>query len=44
MKTAFISGHKEITDEEFKTHYIPQIHKAIAEGLGEKNEIWKPTQ
>lgn len=32
MKTVFISGHKDVTDEEFKTYYVPHIHKAIAEG------------
>jgi hypothetical protein len=29
IETAFISGHIDITDEEFSIHYIPFIDKAI---------------
>jgi hypothetical protein len=29
MKTYFISGHRDITEEEFKTHYEEKIFKAI---------------
>ena len=30
--TAFISGHRNITDSEWKGHYVAAIDKAIAEG------------
>ena len=32
MKTYFISGHRNITPQEFNEHYIPAIEKAIEEG------------
>jgi hypothetical protein len=32
MKTAFISGHRDLTPQEFKEHYIPLIEQAISEG------------
>lgn len=31
-KIAFISGHLDLTDEEFKVHYKPLIYKAIEDG------------
>jgi hypothetical protein len=31
-KTAFISGHLSLSEEEFTTHYIPEIDKAIKAG------------
>lgn len=31
-KTAFISGHLDLTQDEFDTHYAPRIHDAIAKG------------
>lgn len=32
MKTAFVSGHLDLTEEEFEQHYAPAIHDAIAKG------------
>lgn len=32
MTTAFISGHLDLTQEEFDIHYAPRIHDAIAKG------------
>lgn len=32
MKTAFISGHLSVTEDEFKVHYIPSIDTAIEAG------------
>jgi hypothetical protein len=32
MATAFISGHLDITAEEFFTHYIPEIDAALNRG------------
>ena len=29
MKTAYISGHLDLTEEEFKEHYIPKISLAL---------------
>jgi hypothetical protein len=29
---AFVSGHRDITDSEFNTHYAPKLDKAIQEG------------
>jgi hypothetical protein len=29
---AFVSGHLDLTDEEFATHYLPQIAGAVARG------------
>jgi hypothetical protein len=34
MKTAFISGHLKLTEDEFDTHYLPLIQKAIDDGHG----------
>lgn len=31
MTTYFVSGHLDLTIEEFREHYIPQIARAIAE-------------
>ncbi len=31
MKTFFISGHRDITPEEFNEHYVPAIDKALSE-------------
>ena len=30
----FISGHLDLTKEEFEQHYIPAIDKALSEGAG----------
>ena len=27
--TYFISGHRDITEQEFKEHYIPQINRVL---------------
>ena len=32
MRTAFISGHLSITQDEFEAHYIPQLLIAIEQG------------
>jgi hypothetical protein len=32
MPRAFISGHRDLTQDEFNEHYVPLIDKAIAEG------------
>jgi hypothetical protein len=32
MRTAFISGHLDLTKEEFAEHYEPEIRRAHAEG------------
>ena len=41
--TAFVSGHLKISQEEFDTHYIPLIDKAIEEGhkfvIGDANGV-----
>ena len=31
-KTCFISGHLDLTDEEFEEHYKPKIERACSEG------------
>ena len=31
MKIYFISGHRDITQEEFDKYYIPELKKAISE-------------
>ena len=31
--TAFISGHGNLTQEEFLQHYVPQITSALADGV-----------
>ena len=31
MKIYFISGHRDITPEEFNEHYVPAIDKALSE-------------
>lgn len=31
MKTAFISGHLDLTEKEFQEHYVPKIDLAIEE-------------
>lgn len=31
MKVAFVSGHLNVTTEEFQEHYVPKLQKAIAE-------------
>jgi len=30
MKTAFISGHRDITEAEFNRHYVPLLDEALA--------------
>lgn len=37
--TIFISGHRDITEEEFEIYYIPIITNEIEQGLGEVNFI-----
>lgn len=32
MKTAFISGHRDVTEEEFQEHYTPLILAAVKAG------------
>jgi hypothetical protein len=32
MATAFISGHLDLTPEEFEEHYVPQIDEALQNG------------
>lgn len=32
MKTYFISGHLDITQEEFDTHYVPKLEAALEDG------------
>src|SRR4051812_11873979 len=32
-KTVFISGHLDLTQEEFEEHYVPRITEAIASGV-----------
>jgi hypothetical protein len=32
MKTCFISGHLDLTPEEFAEHYVPQLEAALKEG------------
>lgn len=29
---AFVSGHRDITDDEFNIHYVPKLDKAILDG------------
>lgn len=31
MKIAYVSGHIDLTPEEFQTHYVPQLQIAIAQ-------------
>lgn len=31
-RTYFISGHRDVTEEEFKEHYVPQIEKVLWDG------------
>ena len=31
MKTAFVSGHLDLTPEEFQEHYVPKLQIAIAQ-------------
>jgi len=31
MKTAFVSGHVDLTPEEFQEHYVPKLQIAIAQ-------------
>lgn len=43
QKTAFVSGHLKISQEEFETHYIPLLDKGIEEGhkfvIGDANGV-----
>lgn len=43
MRTAFISGHINITEEEFKQHYIPRLRDAVINGncfvVGDANGV-----
>src|SRR5690349_18433135 len=32
MKTCFVSGHLDLTPEEFAEHYVPQLEAALKEG------------
>lgn len=32
MKTAFVSGHRDVSDDEFNTHYVPLLNNAMSEG------------
>lgn len=32
MKTAYISGHLKISEDEFFEHYVPKIEEAVANG------------
>jgi hypothetical protein len=34
MKIYFVSGHLDLTEDEFAKHYQPQLDAAIAEGAG----------
>lgn len=34
MKTCFVSGHLDLTPEEFAEHYVPQLEEAVKEGCG----------
>lgn len=31
-KTYFVSGHLDLTEEEFNEHYAPKLHSALGEG------------
>lgn len=31
MRTAFVSGHIDLTPDEFQEHYVPKLQKAIAQ-------------
>jgi hypothetical protein len=31
MKVAFVSGHLDLTPDEFQEHYVPKLQKAIAQ-------------